>query len=52
MQIRLGYELNYNFPEPTPVILALSIHYSRAADIIITMGCGDACPVYCYSSSA
>lgn len=35
MQIRLGYELNYNFPQPTPVILALSIHYSRASDIII-----------------
>jgi transglutaminase-like putative cysteine protease len=35
MQIRLGYELNYNFPQPTPMILALSIHYSRTADIII-----------------
>ena len=35
MQIRLGYELNYNFPQPTPMILALTIHYSRASDIII-----------------
>jgi transglutaminase-like putative cysteine protease len=35
MQIRLGYELIYNFPQPTPVILALNIHYSRASDIII-----------------
>ena len=35
MQIRLGYELNYTFPQPTPMILALSIHYSRASDIII-----------------
>ncbi|HMC61296.1 MAG TPA: transglutaminase family protein, partial [Candidatus Solibacter sp.] len=35
MQIRLGYELNYSFPEPTPMILALSIHYSRASDIVI-----------------
>jgi transglutaminase-like putative cysteine protease len=35
MQIRLGYELIYNFPQPTPMILALNIHYSRAADIII-----------------
>ena len=35
MQIRLGYELNYAFPQPTPMILALSIHYSRASDIII-----------------
>src|SRR5580658_3876357 len=35
MQIRLGYELNYAFPQPTPMILALSIHYSRASDLII-----------------
>jgi transglutaminase-like putative cysteine protease len=35
VQIRLGYELNYQFPQPTPMILALSIHYSRASDIII-----------------
>src|SRR5579864_6686205 len=35
MQTRLGYELIYDFPQPTPMILALSIHYSRASDIII-----------------
>lgn len=35
MQIRLGYELIYNFPQPTPLILTLSIHYSRASDLII-----------------
>jgi transglutaminase-like putative cysteine protease len=35
MNIRLGYELIYTFPQPTPIILALSIHYSRASDIII-----------------
>jgi transglutaminase-like putative cysteine protease len=35
MQIRLGYELIYDFPQPTPMILALSIHFSRASDIII-----------------
>jgi hypothetical protein len=35
VQIRLGYEMIYNFPQPTPMILALSIHYSRASDIII-----------------
>jgi transglutaminase-like putative cysteine protease len=35
MQLRLGYELNYAFPQPTPMILALNIHYSRASDIII-----------------
>ena len=35
MQIRLGYELIYTFQQPTPMILALNIHYSRASDIII-----------------
>jgi transglutaminase-like putative cysteine protease len=35
MQIRLGYEIIYNVPQPTPMILALSIHFSRASDIII-----------------
>jgi transglutaminase-like putative cysteine protease len=35
MEIRLGYELNYYLPQPTPMILALSIHYSRASDLII-----------------
>src|SRR5579864_7696669 len=35
MQTRLGYELIYDFPQSTPMILALSIHYSRASDIII-----------------
>jgi transglutaminase-like putative cysteine protease len=35
MEIQLGYELNYYLPQPTPMILALSIHYSRASDLII-----------------
>ncbi len=35
MQIRVGYELIYNLPQITPMILALNIHYSRASDIII-----------------
>ena len=35
MQIRVGYELIYNFPQITPMILALNIHYSRASDIVI-----------------
>ena len=33
--LRLGYELIYNFPQPTPMILALNIHYTRASDIIV-----------------
>jgi transglutaminase-like putative cysteine protease len=35
MQIRVGYELTYTCPQPTPMILALSIHASRASDIIV-----------------
>jgi transglutaminase-like putative cysteine protease len=35
LQIRVGYELVYDFPQPTPLILALNIHYSRASDIVI-----------------
>lgn len=34
MQIRVGYELTYEFPKPTPLILALNIHYSRASDLV------------------
>ena len=35
MQIRIGYELVYEFPQPTPMILALNVHYSRASDIVV-----------------
>ncbi len=34
VRIRLGYELIYQLPQPTPMILNLNIHYSRAADLI------------------
>jgi transglutaminase-like putative cysteine protease len=34
VHIRLGYELIYRFPQPTPMILNLNIHYTRAADLI------------------
>lgn len=35
MQIQVGYELIYDFPQPTPMIMALNIHYSRASDIVV-----------------
>ena len=35
MQIRLGYELIYNCPQPTPMLLTLNVHYSRISDLII-----------------
>ncbi len=34
VQIRVGYELRYSFPQPTPMVLTLSIHYSRASDMV------------------
>jgi transglutaminase-like putative cysteine protease len=34
MQIRVGYELVYECPQPTPMILTLNVHYSRASDIV------------------
>ncbi|MEO8005480.1 MAG: transglutaminase family protein [Betaproteobacteria bacterium] len=35
MQIRVGCELVYECPQPTPMILMLNVHYSRAADLVI-----------------
>ena len=34
MQIRAGYEIAYDCPQPTPMIAMLSVHPSRAADLI------------------
>jgi len=35
MQIRVGYELIYDCPQPTPMILTLHIHFTRASDVIV-----------------
>jgi transglutaminase-like putative cysteine protease len=34
MRIRLGYELVYDCQQPTPMLLMLNIHHTRAADIL------------------
>jgi transglutaminase-like putative cysteine protease len=34
LQIRVGYEIVYQFPQPTPLLLALAVHYTRASDIV------------------
>jgi len=34
MKIRAGYEIAYECPQPTPMIVMLSVHPSRAADLI------------------
>lgn len=35
MQIKVGYELIYTCPQPTPMLLLLNVHYTRASDILI-----------------
>ena len=35
MQIRVGYELIYDCPQPTPMILTLHIHSTRVSDIVV-----------------
>ena len=34
MKIRIGYELAFDCPKPTPMILTLKVHSSRARDLI------------------
>jgi transglutaminase-like putative cysteine protease len=53
MQIRVGYELTYVCPQITPVILTLSIHPSRAADIVVPdpVGVRPSCPITGYRDS-
>ena len=36
----LGVDLSEEFPKP------LTDEFVKAADVVITMGCGDACPIY------
>jgi len=35
MQIRVGYELVYECPQLTPMILTLNVHFTRASDIVL-----------------
>ncbi len=34
MKIRVGYELIYDFPQATPMIMVLGTHFTRASDVI------------------
>jgi len=34
MKLRIGFHLVYECPQPTPMILSLSVHYSRVSDLI------------------
>src|ERR1700685_1095673 len=35
MKIRVGFEMHYEFPQPTPMIMVLGTHFTRASDIIV-----------------
>ena len=35
LDLRVGFELTYEFPQPVPMILVVNVHYSRAPDIIV-----------------
>ena len=35
MKIRVGYEMIYDFPQPTPMIMVLGVHFTRASDVIV-----------------
>jgi len=35
IKIRVGYELIYDLPQPTPMIMVLGTHYSRASDVVV-----------------
>ncbi len=50
MHIQIGYELTYDFPQPTPLILALNVHYSRASDVLTPdhMHCQPSVPIRSY----
>jgi transglutaminase-like putative cysteine protease len=34
VRVRVGYEISYDFPQPTPMIAILNVHYSRASDLV------------------
>lgn len=33
MKFRIGYEIQYEFPQPTPLILMLNVHFTRVSDL-------------------
>ncbi len=35
VQLRVGYEIIYDCPQPTPMLLTLHIHFSRVSDLVV-----------------
>ena len=50
MQLRVGYEIVYGCPQPTPMILTLNVHYTRVSDIVIPdhLICTPSVPITAY----
>ena len=53
MRIRIGYSLTYEFVQPTPMIVLLNVHYSRASDLFTpdTMTTSPSTPYTSYRDS-
>ena len=53
MRIRIGYSLTYEFVQPTPMIVLLNVHYSRASDLLTpdTMTTSPSMPYTSYRDS-
>ena len=50
MHIQVGYEITYELPQPTPMVLMLNIHPDRAGDILVpeALRCDPPVPVAPY----
>ncbi len=35
MLLRVGYDVTYSCPQPTPMILMLNVHFSRSSDLVV-----------------
>ena len=35
MKMRVGFEMLYDFPQATPMIMVLGTHFTRASDVIV-----------------
>lgn len=35
MLLRVGYDITYGCPQPTPMVLMLNVHYSRVSDLVL-----------------
>jgi hypothetical protein len=53
LKSRVGYELQYEFPQSTPLIAMLNIHFSRVADLAAPdhIVIGPSVPISCYRDS-